>query len=434
MRVAIANQKGGVGKTTTAVNLASGLAERGYRCLLVDLDPQANATTGLGVDHRDLQLSTYDVVIDGRSATDAIIETGQERLHLLPSSIDLAGAELELVPAMARESKLRHGLDGVTDRYDIALIDCPPSLGLLTVNALTAADLLLIPIQCEYYALEGLTQLLRNIELVRSGLNARLEIGAIVLTMYDARTRLSEQVAAEIRQYFPDRVFSTVIPRSVRLSEAPSYGQPAVTYDPSSRGSMAYGWLAEEFEARVLEPKGVRPTGRPAPEREPVPEEGMEPAPQEDEAPAKAEASSWDPAPPPPRVRDDPTESVHADPYGHRAWPQPSAPEPDDEVGTHGGDRGSSGTPSPLEPDGPGGEGPPEDETEGPTPPVAPGEGRAAGPRGAPEGRRPEDPEAEAASDDADERSGEAERASDDTEGGHDVDDPWSYRGEREGW
>lgn len=401
MRVAIANQKGGVGKTTTAVNLASGLAERGYRCLLVDLDPQANATTGLGIDHRDLQLSMYDVVIDGRSATDAIIETGQERLHLLPSSIDLAGAELELVPAMARESKLRHGLDGVTDRYDIALIDCPPSLGLLTVNALTAADLLLIPIQCEYYALEGLTQLLRNIELVRSGLNARLEIGAIVLTMYDARTRLSEQVAAEIRQYFPDRVFSTVIPRSVRLSEAPSYGQPAVTYDPSSRGSMAYSWLAEEFEARVLEPKGIRPMGRPAAEREPVPEESVEPTPQEEDMPAKTETSSWDPAPPFPQVRDRTTEGDHTGVRDHRAWHRPSVPEPDDQVETGQGDRGSSGPPSPLEADGPEGEGPPEDET---------------------------------ASGDADERSRETERNSDDTEGEQDVDDPWSYRGEREGW
>lgn len=434
MRVAIANQKGGVGKTTTAVNLASGLAERGYRCLLVDLDPQANATTGLGIDHRDLRLSTYDVVIDGRSATDAIIETGQERLHLLPSSIDLAGAELELVPAMARESKLRHGLDGVTDRYDIALIDCPPSLGLLTVNALTAADLLLIPIQCEYYALEGLTQLLRNIELVRSGLNARLEIGAIVLTMYDARTRLSEQVAAEIRQYFPDRVFSTVIPRSVRLSEAPSYGQPAVTYDPSSRGSMAYSWLAEEFEARVLEPKGIRPMGmgRPAPERGPVPDEGMEPAPQEEETPVKAEESSWHPTPPPPQVRDGTTESVHNDGTDHRAWPRSSAPEPNDQVETGQDDRGSSGSPSPLEADGSEREGPPEDETTAPTAPVAPWEGRAPDPRREPEGRRPEDPEAGTASDD--ERSRDTERNSDDTEGEQDVDDPWSYRGEREGW
>ncbi|HVE92653.1 MAG TPA: AAA family ATPase [Actinomycetota bacterium] len=254
MRLAIANQKGGVGKTTTAVNLAAALAELGHRVLLVDLDPQANATTGLGVDHRELSSSIYDVVVSGADPADVVRSTDYERLDILPSSIHLAGAELELVPAFSRETKLRVALDTLEDAYEVTLIDCPPSLGLLTVNALAAAHTMLVPMQCEYYALEGLTQLMRNIELVRTGLNPSLEIGGIVLTMYDARTKLSEQVADEIRSYFGDRVFATVIPRSVRLSEAPSYGQPAIVYDPSSRGSLAYRWLAEEFAARFCPP------------------------------------------------------------------------------------------------------------------------------------------------------------------------------------
>jgi chromosome partitioning protein len=263
MRVAVANQKGGVGKTTTAVNLAAALAGLGRRVLLVDLDPQANATTGVGIDHRALERTIYECLVAGDDPAEVIQHTTFENLDVLPSTIDLAGAELELVSAIARETKLRNVLQPLTS-YDVIFIDCPPSLGLLTVNAMTAAESVLVPIQCEYYALEGLGQLMRNIELVRAGLNAGLEVGGIVLTMYDARTKLSEEVAAEVRNHFGDKVFSTIIPRSVRLSEAPSYGQPAIAYEPSSRGSRAYVWLAEEFDHRFL-----RPAEPPPPAAEP---------------------------------------------------------------------------------------------------------------------------------------------------------------------
>jgi chromosome partitioning protein len=249
--VAVTNQKGGVGKTTTAVNLSAGLARLGRRILLVDLDPQANATTGVGIDHRSLERSLYDCLIEDADPAAVRVSTAYSGLDVIPSTIDLAGAELELVAAIARETKLRRVLDRISG-YDAAIIDCPPSLGLLTVNGMTAAHQVLIPIQCEYYALEGLSQLLRNIELVRGGLNATLEIGGIVLTMYDARTKLSEEVTREVREHFGDKVFKTIVPRSVRLSEAPSYGQPAIAYDPYSRGSQAYIWLAEEFERRFF--------------------------------------------------------------------------------------------------------------------------------------------------------------------------------------
>jgi chromosome partitioning protein len=256
--VAVANQKGGVGKSTTAVNLGAYLALAGARVLVVDLDPQGNASTGLGLDHREIEPSIYDVLTGENPPATAIRATTVANLHVLPSTIDLAGAEVELVSAMSRESRLGRALESIHHYYDTVLIDCPPSLGLLTVNALAAADELLIPIQCEYYALEGLGQLLRNVELVRANLNPELRIGGIVLTMYDGRTRLAEQVVAEVRKHFSDLVYQTVVPRSVRLSEAPGYGLPIALYDPLSRGGIAYRDLAFELAERsgLLAPTG----------------------------------------------------------------------------------------------------------------------------------------------------------------------------------
>jgi len=244
--MAIANQKGGVGKTTTAVNLGAGLAALGYRVLVIDLDPQGNATTGLGVDARNLSASVYDVLLADRPLEDAVEPTAVRNLFVVPATLDLAGAEIELVPAFSRELKLRRAVDGLDGQFDFILIDCPPSLGLLTVNGLAAADEVLVPVQCEYYALEGLGQLLRNIQLVQSNLNPRLELSTIVLTMYDARTKLSDQVASEVRTHFGARVCRNIVPRSVRLSEAPSFGQPIIVFDPTSRGSIAYRELAKE--------------------------------------------------------------------------------------------------------------------------------------------------------------------------------------------
>jgi len=244
--LAIANQKGGVGKTTTAVNLGSALAEAGFRVLVVDLDPQGNASTGLGVNPRDLDTSVYDVVMNDVGLDDCIEPTSLKNLFVAPATIELAGAEIELVPVMSRELKLRKAINDVRDDYDIVLIDCPPSLGLLTVNGLAAADDVIVPIQCEYYALEGLGQLLRNVGMVRGNLNPTLDVRGIVLTMYDARTKLADQVAAEVRSHFGPKVYETVVPRTVRLSEAPSFGQPIIVFDPTSRGAKAYRALAEE--------------------------------------------------------------------------------------------------------------------------------------------------------------------------------------------
>jgi chromosome partitioning protein len=258
--VSIANQKGGVAKTTTAVNLGAALALRGHRILVVDIDPQANATTGLGLDHRSLELSTYDLLLGEASLEEVARPSVIENLDCLPSSLDLAGAEVELVGAIARERKLAEALEGAGARYDLIFIDCPPSLGLLTVNALAAAQDLIVPVQCEYYALEGLGQLLGNAERVRKALNPELRISGFLMTMYDARTKLSSQVAEEVRRHFGELVFGTVIPRSVRLSEAPSFGEPVLTLDPSSRGSIAYRLLAAEVEARYrLEDHSVPP-------------------------------------------------------------------------------------------------------------------------------------------------------------------------------
>jgi len=244
--LAVANQKGGVGKTTTAVNLGAGLAELGYRVLVVDLDPQGNATTGLGVDGRSFELSMYDVVMRDAKLEDAIEPTSIKNLFVAPATIDLAGAEIELVPTFSRELRLRRALESIAGDFEFVLIDCPPSLGLITVNGLAAADEVLVPIQCEYYALEGLGQLLRNVHLVQANLNDKLEVTTIVLTMYDGRTKLAEQVADEVRAHFGSKVCRNVIPRTVRISEAPSFGQPITTFDSSSRGAIAYRELARE--------------------------------------------------------------------------------------------------------------------------------------------------------------------------------------------
>jgi chromosome partitioning protein len=244
--MAVANQKGGVGKTTTSVNLGAALAEIGFRVLVIDLDPQGNATTGLGIDARSFELSMYDVMMRDASLEDCVEPTSMKNLFVAPATIALAGAEIELVPAFSRELKLKRSIESVIDEFDYILIDCPPSLGLITVNALAAADEVLVPIQCEYYALEGLSQLMRNVHLVASNLNPSLDISTIVLTMYDARTKLSDQVANEVREHFGTKVCRIVIPRTVRLSEAPSFGQPITAFDPSSRGAIAYRELAKE--------------------------------------------------------------------------------------------------------------------------------------------------------------------------------------------
>lgn len=248
--VAIANQKGGVGKSTTAINLAASLAMQGHRTLIVDLDPQGNASSGLGIDRGRIVVSMYDVLLKESAIEDAIEPTGVRDLFVVPATIDLAGAEIELVSVFSREQRLRRSLEPVRTDYDVILVDCPPSLGLLTVNALAASDEVLIPIQCEYYALEGLSQLLQNIDLVKRNLNPGLEIGGVVLTMFDARTKLAHDVADQVRAHFGEVAYRTVVPRTVRLSEAPSYGEPLEAFDPMSRGAIAYRQLAREFAAR----------------------------------------------------------------------------------------------------------------------------------------------------------------------------------------
>ena len=242
----IANQKGGVAKTTTAVNIGACLASLGKKVLLIDIDPQGNASSGLGINRTEIDHCIYDVLINNIPVSSVTVKTDIEGLEIVPATIQLAGAEIELVSSISRELKLKKALHLVKENYDYVLIDCPPSLGLLTLNALTAADSLIIPIQCEYYALEGLGQLLNTIQLVQKHLNPDLELEGVVLTMFDARTNLSIQVVDEVKNYFKGKVFGTIVPRNVRLSEAPSHGKPIITYDPKSRGAEAYFDLAKE--------------------------------------------------------------------------------------------------------------------------------------------------------------------------------------------
>ncbi|HEY8345809.1 MAG TPA: AAA family ATPase [Symbiobacteriaceae bacterium] len=251
--IAVANQKGGVGKTTTAINLSACLAEAGKRVLLVDIDPQGNATSGLGIDRNKVERSIYDVLLEDLPADQAMVRTPVEGLLLIPATIDLAGAEIELVPRISRESRLKRGLAPVRDQFDFILIDCPPSLGLLTINALTAADSVLIPIQCEYYALEGLKQLMDTFRLVKDALNPDLEVEGVLLTMFDGRTNLSIQVAEDVKRYFRGKVYRSIISRNVRLSEAPSHGLPITMYDAKSKGAEAYTELAREVIEHVEE-------------------------------------------------------------------------------------------------------------------------------------------------------------------------------------
>ncbi|KHL96134.1 sporulation initiation inhibitor Soj [Paenibacillus sp. IHB B 3415] len=244
--IAIANQKGGVGKTTTSVNLGAGMATLGKRVLLVDIDPQGNTTSGVGVNKADVANCIYDILINEVNPQETILETQIEGLHIIPATIQLAGAEIELVSTISRELKLKKALNAVKANYDYIIIDCPPSLGILTINSLTAADSVIIPIQCEYYALEGLSQLLNTVRLVQKNLNPHLKIEGVLLTMLDARTNLGIQVIEEVKKYFQEKVYRTIIPRNVRLSEAPSHGQSIITYDSRSKGAEVYLELAKE--------------------------------------------------------------------------------------------------------------------------------------------------------------------------------------------
>lgn len=245
--IAVVNQKGGVGKTTTAINLTAALGMQGKKCLLVDIDPQGNSTSGFGISKRNIDLSSYDILIGNASTEDAIIETKFQNVSIIPSNINLSGAEVELVDLDEREKCLKKALTLQKPNYDYIFLDCPPSLGMLTINALCAADSVLVPIQCEYYALEGLSQLMNTVRQIKRIHNQHIDIEGVLLTMYDGRLNLTQQVVAEIKRFFPKKVFSSVIPRSVRLSEAPSYGEPICYYDKRSKGAIAYDDLAQEI-------------------------------------------------------------------------------------------------------------------------------------------------------------------------------------------
>jgi len=244
--IAVANQKGGVGKTTTSVNLSACMAALGKKVLLIDIDPQGNATSGIGVNKADIRYCIYDILVNDMDPLDAILPTSVENLFIIPASIQLAGAEIELVPTVSREVRLKKALEYIRSKYDFIIIDCPPSLGILTLNSLTASDSVLIPVQCEFYALEGVSQLLNTIRMVQKHLNTSLQIEGILLTMFDARTNLGIQVIEEVKKYFREKVYQAVIPRNVRLSEAPSHGQAIISYDPKSRGAEVYMDLARE--------------------------------------------------------------------------------------------------------------------------------------------------------------------------------------------